>query len=243
MIDQNVLNAFLMMLIGGVSGLLGSAALSWRRKSEATAFVQTTEATSDAQLVAAILKLAEGMNENNKQAGVERQQTLLAIERSGGRTEGMMAAIVDSTKAVKEMGLTLDEFGGRLQHIPQMKEDVGAIKASTAALSSLETNLGESFSEQFIPVVNALRAVEQAVQALTKELGGRDKTIFEGLRNLEGLFREAKLEFMRRISPDVEKHIPELLPKDTPDALNGNTANPQELPVNIQITSASKESK
>lgn len=237
MIDQTILNSLLVTLIGGLSGLFGAWVLSWRRSSETRAHVATTEANSDAQLVGAILQLAQGMTEAGKIAAAERQQTLMAIERSSGRIEGMMAAIVDQTKSVKEVGMQIDEFGGRIKHIPQMRDDVAAVRAATA---SLETNLGESFSEQFIPVVNALRAVEAAVRDLAKELEGRDGQTAQSLVKLTGLFYEAKLEFMRRISPDVEQHIQELLPSDPPESTNGKKANEtaQELPVNIHITSA-----
>lgn len=240
MIDSGVLNALLL----GLGGILGAIAVWIQQRAkanthevEARGDVAKAEAATDLRLTDAILKLAEGINETNKQSGLERQQTLMAIERSGGRTEGMMVAIVDHTKAVREMELAIDEFGGRLQHLPQIKSDVVEIKASTAALSSLETNLGESFGEQFIPVVKALQAVEKAVRDLAKELEERDDLTSKGLQKLTGLFYEAKLEFMRRISPDVEQHIDELLPKDTP---NGNPPNEhtQELPVNIHITSA-----
>lgn len=247
MIDQTILNAFLVALISGISGLLGAWALSWKRKSETTAHVEKSEADSKGELITAILELAQGMNENNKQAGIERQQTLMAIERSGGRTEGMMAVLVEHTKSVKDLVLEIDEFGGRLQHLPQIKSDIGEIKTSMAPLSALETNLGETFSEslsgQLEPVVNALRDVETAMLNLGKELKAQNSLTFAGLEKLTGLFYEAKLEFMRRISPKVEEHIDEFLPKDAPDSTNGNPPNVQELPVKISIESASKEQK
>lgn len=243
MIDQTVISAAIgsaiTTIVVAIGYMMRTRTDTHANEVAARGEVAKTEANSDATLVSAILKLAEGMNENNKTAGLERQQTLMAIERSGGRTEGMMAAIVDQTKSVNSMSLQIDEFGGRLQHLPQIKSGVDEIKAATA---SIETNLGESFSEQFIPVVNALRAVEIAVRDLTKELEDRDSLTSQGLVKLTGLFYEAKLEFMRRISPDVEKHIDEFLTPDLPDNTNGKSTNVQELPVNIQITSA-KESK
>lgn len=213
--------------------------------------VAKTEAASDGRLTEAILSLAQSLNANSQQAGIERQQTLMAIEKSGGRVEGMMVAIVDNTKtvrdnatAIKDMGTQLDEFGGRLQHIPQIKSDVTEIKDFT---SSFETNLGDSIGtsigEQLEPVATALTGIGTQLGDLVREVRNRDGEINERLTALIEAFQKAEIRLLKMLEPIVLRHMNEILTLDkTPETPVPN-GSPINLPVDIHISSAPKENK
>jgi uncharacterized protein YoaH (UPF0181 family) len=201
--------------------VLKTRADTQKASEESRGEVAKTEAASDGRLTEAILSLAQSLNANSQQAGVERQQTLMAIEKSGGRVEGMMVAIVDNTKtvresttAIKDLVTTVDEFGPRLQQIPQIKAEVSQILGVT---DSLETNLGEtlgvSISEQLKPVADALIGIDIGLKTLAEESHARDNRTNGSLLELISLFQEAKKDFMKVIEPIVVQNMRAFLPE------------------------------
>lgn len=211
-----------------------------RNRTDASNFVQKTDSTTEKTYADALLLLARNGDTSNQ---IQREIGT-SMREFTAELRGMLSMLDANTKATRTTAMGIDDISGQMPairenaaHIPGIRDNVQAIHD---VAKTLETNLGGSINDQIVPLTQALRGLDERIVTLSTDSMARDVESIS-------ILQEIKRQIERAIEAFTIAHMKELLPPDppTPDAPNGNTANPQELPVNIHITSASptKEQK
>lgn len=224
-----------------------------RNRTDASNFVQKTDSTTEKTYADALLLLARNGDTSNQ---IQREIGT-SMREFTAELRGMLSMLDASLKVARAAAMGIDDISGHMpairtnvEEIPGIRDRVQDIHTVTA---SLETNLGESFGEsikdQLAPAVTVLMRLDTHVESLVTDSLKRDERTTSTLIELMTLVREFKTEFLQKVERYVLRDINQFLPPDkpaetpTPDAPNGNTANPQNLPVKITIESEPKEQK
>lgn len=171
--------------------------------------------------------------------GVVIQQSMVETVRELGRTmndnasqmRGMILMQETHSKGLRDVVENVDEVSSV---IPKIDDKLGAINAVTA---TLETDIGESISQQFGPIVIALTEIGAKLSELVNAVSAKDNEINARLTILITDFHSAETRLMKALEPIVLKHIKDFLPADmaAESPANGSAAAEHNAPINIPI--------
>jgi hypothetical protein len=241
-IEAQVINAFIVSVIGGIGAILGAIAMTIRQRSLTRNQVETRQA--EGVLIAEKAR-ADGytLQEKSSAAAIDTlseiaktsiviQQNMVEAVREYTRVNGehsaqlrgMVTMMDDFAKVLKNVVIGMDDVTG---HLPGMATDIKSIAVVT---SSLETNIGETVVEQFGPVVAELKTIGTQITGLITEVQDKDTQINTRLTELITKFQEAEVRLMRLLEPVVIQHISELVQNGSPAIKPSSEENKESQP-------------